>query len=240
MLKRMTTFAAAIGVTAAAAGAQSAKSPVSFTGDLGYVTATGNTRLSTFNMGDKIVYTQQMWALTQTASYVEGQTKGMETANQLLFAARADYTFAPQLSAFGAASFERNPYAGFTRRTNEQLGVRWQAVEAPRDSLSFDAGGVLTQQTDVSDSTENYPAARLAISYKHAFSKAAYFQQQAEYIPNLTTGGAYRVNSMSAIVAPVSAHIGIKVSYAVQYNSHPPDTFGTTDRLLTTGVQVTF
>ncbi len=92
----------------------------------------------------------------------------------------------------------------------------------------------------MSDSTENYPAARVAVSYKHSFSKSAYFQQLAEYLPDLKTSGAYRVNTQSSLVAPISAHIGIKVGYAVQYNSNPPATFGTTDRLLTTGVQVTF
>ena len=46
------------------------------------------------------------------------------------------------------------------------------------------------------------------------------------------------VNSESALVAPVSAHFGVKMSYAVRYNSRPPVKFGTTDRVLTTGVQL--
>lgn len=239
MFKQLIAGAALLAV-AAAAGAQTAKPTTSFTGDLGYVSATGNTRLSTLNIGDKIVHTDGLWTYTQTAAYVNGETKGVETANQLLIAGRVDYAFQPRLSLFGGASYERNPFAGFKRRTNELLGLRWKAVVEPNDSLNLDAGGALTQQTDVNDSTENYPAGRLAASYKHNFSKAAYFQQLVEYLPDLKTSGAYRVNTESSLVAPISAHIGIKVSYAIQYNSRPPATFGTTDRLLTTGVQVTF
>ena len=59
-------------------------------------------------------------------------------------------------------------------------------------------------------------------------------------MPNLQTSGAYRVNTESSVVAPIPAHIGIKMSYAIQYNSRPPVNFGSTDRLLTAGVQVTF
>ena len=59
-------------------------------------------------------------------------------------------------------------------------------------------------------------------------------------MPNLQTSGAYRVNTESSVVAPISAHIGIKMSYAIQYNSRPPVNFGSTDRLLTAAVQVTF
>ncbi|HEU4988624.1 MAG TPA: DUF481 domain-containing protein [Gemmatimonadaceae bacterium] len=237
---RPTLVAVALLAAAGVAGAQTAKPTTSFTGDLGYVSASGNTRLSTMNLGDKLVHTSGLWTFTQTAAYVQGETKGVQTANQFLIAGRADYAFQPRLSLFAGASYERNPFAGFNRRTNELLGVRWKAVEAPSDSLAVDAGGALTQQTDVNDSTENYPAARLAASYKHSFSKAAYFQENVEYLPDLKTSGAYRMNSTSALVAPISAHIGIKVSYAVQYNSRPPENFGTTDRLLTTGVQVTF
>jgi putative salt-induced outer membrane protein len=237
---RYATIAAVVLATASVAGAQSAKPTTSFTGDLGYVSATGNTRLSTLNVGDKIVHTDGLWTFTQTAAYVNGQTKGVESANQFTVTARTDYAFMPRLSLFAGASYDRNPFAGYNRRINELLGVRWKAVVAPQDSLDLDAGGALTQQTDVSDSTENFVAARVAASYKHSFSKAAYFQQNVEYLPDLQTSGAYRLNTLSSVVAPVSAHIGIKVSYQIQYNSKPPATFGTTDRLLTTGVQVTF
>lgn len=230
----------ALCVLGSVVGAQTTKPTTSFTGDLGYVSATGNTRLSTLNVGDKIVHTNGLWTFTQLAAYVQGETKGVESANQFLIAGRADYAFAPRVALFGGASYERNPFAGFNRRTSEQLGLNWKALQAPHDSLAIDAGGVLTQQTDVNDSTENYPSARLAADYKHSFSKAAYFQQLVEYLPELKTGGAYRVNTVSALVAPISAHIGIKVSYGVQYNSRPPVGFGTTDRLLTTGIQVTF
>jgi putative salt-induced outer membrane protein len=225
---------------ATVAGAQTSKPTTSFTGELGYVSASGNTKLSTLNIGDKLVHTRGLWTLTQTAAYVYGETKGVESANQFTVTGRADFAFMPRLSLFAGASYDRNPFAGFKYRTNELLGLRWKAVVAPHDSLELDGGGALTQQTDVNDSTESYPAARVAASYKHSFSKAAYFQQNVEYLPDLQTGGAYRVNSLSAVVAPISARIGIKVSYQIQYNSAPPATFGTTDRLLTTGVQVTF
>ncbi|MDE3215596.1 MAG: DUF481 domain-containing protein [Gemmatimonadota bacterium] len=237
---RYATLSALALATASLAGAQTARPATSFTGDLGYVSATGNTRLSTLNVGDKIVHTSGWWTFTQTAAYVNGQTKGVESANQFTVTGRVDYAFMPRLSLFAGASYDRNPFAGFNLRTNELVGVRWKAVEAPQDSLAVDAGGALTQQRDVNDSTENFPAARLAASYKHDFSKAAYFQQNVEYLPDLETSGAYRLNSLSSVVAPISAHIGVKVSYQIQYNSNPPATFGTTDRLLTTGIQVTF
>jgi putative salt-induced outer membrane protein len=216
------------------------KPVTSFTGDLGYVDATGNTSLSTLSVGDKIVHTDGKWTVTQLASYVYGETNALVTANQFRVEGRVDFDLIPRFGVFGGGSYERNTFAGFTSRTDEIAGLRWKAIVAPMDSLNVDAGGVATQESDVDGTTKSYPAARLAAAYKHRFSKTAYFQQLGEYIPDLQTSGSYRANSESSLVAPISSHVGIKVSYSIRYDSRPPVKFGTTDRLLTTGVQISY
>jgi putative salt-induced outer membrane protein YdiY len=113
-------------------------------------------------------------------------------------------------------------------------------IVAPMDSMSLDGGGGFTQKDNVDGTSQNDPSGRLAANYKHLFSKASYFQQIGEYIPNLGSTGGYRANSESALVAPISSHSGIKMSYTVRYDSKPPATFRTTDRVLTMGVQLTY
>jgi len=54
-------------------------------------------------------------------------------------------------------------------------------------------------------------------AFKHAFTKAAYFQQLAEYIPGFKTPSEYRLNTESSIVAPLSSHAGIKIGYVVRF-----------------------
>jgi putative salt-induced outer membrane protein YdiY len=230
-----------IGLSGAASGqAPRANAKTSFTGDFGFVDASGNTRLSTLNVGDKVVRTDGRLALSQLGAYVYGKTKGVESANQLRIAGRSDFAFLPRLATFAGVSFDRNPFAGFKRRTDEIAGLTWKAIVAPSDSLSLDGGGALTQESDLDGTSKSYPAARAAGAYKHNFTKSSYFTQLGEYIPNLKTSGAYRANSESAIVAPLSAHIGIKTAYIVRYDSKPPVTFGTTDRVLTTGIQISY
>jgi len=225
---------------AATAGAQDAKSTTAVTGDIGYVSASGNTRLTTLSVGEKIAHTDGRWVLTQFAAYVLGQANGKQTANQFRLGARADYDFVHRLGAFAGVANERNTFAGFKSRTDEIVGLRWQAIVAPADAMSLDAGGVLTQQSNVDGTSQSDPSARVAASYKHLFSKAAYFQQSVEFVPNLKTGGAYRMNSESALVAPVSAHVGVKMNFTVRYDSRPPATFRSTDKVLTMGVQIAY
>lgn len=239
-LRRLITSVAAVTLCAAITAAQDTKPKTTFTGDLGYVSASGNTNLTTLSLGEKLTHSDGRWTLTENSVYVYGETNNTESANQLRVGGRADFDFRPRLGVFAALSDERNTFAGFNSRIDESVGLVWKAVVAPRDSLGLDVGGVVTQQANVDGSRQNYPSARVAANYRHIFTKTAYFQQLAEYIEDLQTSGAYRVDTESALVAPISAHIGIKVSYGIRFNSRPPATFGTTDRVLTTGVQVTF
>lgn len=238
-------FAVVIAVVFAAlfatsAAAQDARSPTTFSGNLGYVSATGNTKLATLSVGEALGHSVRRWAFSQLAAYVYGETDDQESAIQLRLAARADFAFQPRFGVFGGVSFERNRYAGFARRTEFIAGLRWKAIVASADSMGLDAGSVLTRQADVDGSSDTYASARAALAYKHVFSKAAYFQQLAEYVPNLQQSGAYRLNAESVVVAPISTHVGIKINYAVRFNSRPPVSFGSTDRVLTMGVQLSY
>ena len=112
--------------------------------------------------GQDVLQSAVVKVLSQLAAYVRGETKGVESANQLRVAGRSDLAFHPRFGAFAGVSFERNTFAGFRRRFDEIAGVRWKAIVAPFDSLSVDGGGVLTQESDVDGTSKDYPSARLA------------------------------------------------------------------------------
>jgi putative salt-induced outer membrane protein len=208
--------------------------------DLGYVSATGNTDVTTINFGDKIVATYADWSVTQMLAQVHAKTKGVESANQLRAGLRVERRLTSVFGGFGAVQYERNAFAGFDRRMDELLGMTWKAFADSSNLLSFEGGAVFTQQDNSDGTNKNSTSARGAMAYKYNFRPAAYFSQNAEYIADLEESGAYRTNLVSAIVAPLSRMIGIKLGYTFQYNSRPPATFGTTDRIMTAGLQLSF
>ncbi|HEY5218737.1 MAG TPA: DUF481 domain-containing protein [Gemmatimonadaceae bacterium] len=215
-------------------------SRTSFTADVGYVSSSGNTRFSTASLGDRIVKSRDAWTFTQVARYVYGQLSGNETASELQLQGRVDYAFTEHFGVFGGVEDGRNTFAGFRARTNEFTGVAWKAIETHTDSLNFDAGGEYTQETDDNRAKIHYPAARLATSYQHEFSSTASFLQTVEFVPDLRADAGRRANSETTVVAPVSTHVAIKIYYTIRYENRPPIGFGTTDRLLTMGLQFEF
>ncbi len=223
------------------AGAQKpAVKRINWQADLGYVSATGNTDVTTMSVGDKIVHTLNAWTFTQTGAYIYGRTKGKESANQLRLSVRADASFNGVVGAFAGVAYERNVYAGFASRYDQLLGIQWRAIRGTRDSLTVDGGGVLTLQENTLGEQARLPAARTAVNYKHAFTNKATVQHLSEVIPDVKSGGHFRLNSETAMVAPLSEHMSLKVRWATRFNSAPTTGFGTTDRVFTAGVQVAY
>ena len=108
------------------------------------------------------------------------------------------------------------------------------------DTLKFDAGGVYMDDAPVDGTRRFSPAARSAIAYKHWFGGASYLTQTAEYIPSLPSNGQFRINAETALTAKMTRHFGLKVSNVIRFDSRPAATFRRADRILTTGLQVSY
>ena len=228
-------------VASAQAPADSAKtSPVTGTIDLGLVASSGNTNLTTFNLGQKLEYVTGKWDVTQGARMVNGQTDGVETANEYAVFVRPAYVLSARWKAYVLGSWDRNPFLGITTRWQEGLGLSFEALHNTRHTLDLDGGFSFFQQEFTSGENTSFPAARGQVTYRYSFTEKAYFQNVFVYLPNLEDASDYRINNEAAIVAPVAGHLALKASYVLQYQHAPQPGFVSTDNLYTTGLQVTF
>lgn len=211
-----------------------------FTSDFGYVATSGNTDVTTLSIGEAWSRTKHRLTIEQSFGLVRGAQDGVENTNNLRAGLRSSYRIDQRFALFVGAAFDRNTFAGIDRRFEEQIGVQWRPVAGAKDTLRFEGGASVTQQFAVGGAQTNFPAARFAGRWRHLFSPQAYFQQFAEVIPNLRNADDWRLNTESSVIAPISQHIGIKVSYVIRYNNIPVAGFQTTDRLFTTGVQLSY
>ena len=217
------------------------------TADIGYVNTSGNTSVTSLNLGNKLILRAGAVLLTQTSAFVYGRTSGEETANNQALRVRADRPIGNRLAVYGFGGYDRNKFGGVARRFDQNVGLTYDVLQASRDSIGFEAGIGLVQESLYADeggilrNANNYSAGRAAANYKHAFTETSYFQQTLEYLPDLEESSAYRLNSESSVVAPVSTHIGLKASALIRYNNAPPlPEFRKTDRLISAGLQLTF
>jgi putative salt-induced outer membrane protein len=232
---------AALGLVATSLLAQDPAPVVTkITADLGFVQASGNSQVTTTSFGQKLTQQRGLLGFEQTFTFVYGEQNGEVNTNFLRAGLRADYKLGSVFSAFATVAYDRNVFAGIQRRFEENLGFAWQALGAPSDSLRLEAGFSVTQQLAVGGTANDFPAGRLAAAYRRTFSPTTYFLQMAEVIPNFKEPQDLRVNTESAVVAPVSGRMNLKVAYLIRYDNLPEPTFRKTDRVFTTGIQIAF
>lgn len=228
-------------VTAPALAAQEADPVVTkITADIGYVAVSGNTQVTTFNIGEKLTQARGRLSLEQGVALVYSEQADSVITNYLRAHFRGDFKIDKLLAVFTGIAFDRNRFAGIERRFEEQLGITARILGTARDTVRVEGGGTFTQQIGTDGIQQNFPSARGALSWRHAFTAAAYFQQNVEYIPNMKETVDWRVNTESAIVAPLSSKISLKVSHVIRYDNLPQPGFMDTDRLFTSGLQITF
>lgn len=208
-----------------------------FTADLGFVNTTGNTQVTTFNLGEKLILRHDRWEHKQQFGSVYAAQDDKQTSNLTFANWRSDLSLNKNVAIFGFVGFDRNTFAGISRRFEEALGLAAKLLTRDSDTWSFEAGLAMNQQRAVAGTTLNFASMRSGTTYRHNFSKASYFQQSVEYLPSFKIAEDYRINTESAFVAPISSHLSMKLGYVVRYDNLPEAGRLANDRIFTSGLQ---
>ena len=215
--------------------------PLIISFDLGYVNASGNTDISTLNIGEDVRWRRQDWKWTQGFTLVNGSTDGEETANLVTTFLRGDWLTTDRLSVYGLVNYDRNKFGGISWRFDEGLGLAYQILNTAHQQLDGDLGAQLVQQRSIAGVDDNFAAGRVAATYRLLILEGSYFLEALEYLPSLEDGGNFRVNNETALVAPLARQFALKLSYLVRFNNRPPEPeFDKSDRFFTAGVQISF
>ena len=159
---------------------------------------------------------------------------------------RGDYGLGSKLAIYARTGFDRNKFAGIKSRFGEGIGLVAKVLENSTDQFKVEGGFELTQQDNLDGTSDSFSSLRAASTWKHAFSDKAYLFEGLEFLPNLDEGSDYRINSETTIVAPLSSHVAMKASYQVRFDNMPALNATRTaplrksDRILSTGIQITF
>ena len=221
--------------------AQESRDTLRMGGTIGLVQSSGNSNLLTLNVGEELAWLSGAVALRQTFSTVYGRSEGETNASSWRSSVRGDYRFSPALAVFARAGFDRDRFAGLSRRFEEGVGLALVALDRARDQLQFELGTDLVQQRTTVGVSDGFVSGRSAARYRRILGAngTAYLQQSVDFLPNLETLEDFRLNSESVLVAPLSKRFALKVSYSVRLDNQPEPGFASTDRMLTSALQIT-
>lgn len=208
--------------------------------DFGFVNTAGNTSTTTLNAGENARYTTGRWTFGQQFQVVYGKTEGEKSAENYTASLRGDFAISEHFGIYGLGNWNRNEFAGIDRRFEEGGGLTVTPVARERTTFSLEAGISANQQRSTDGVYDYFASGRGALLFKQLFTTTAYVQQTAEFLPSLLDRDDYRVNTETALVAPLSKRIAFKAGYVIHFDNDPEPGFEKTDRFLTSGLQVTF
>jgi putative salt-induced outer membrane protein YdiY len=209
--------------------------------DLGYVSAAGNANVRTLNVAEQVAFAPGLWRFSQVFSIVNGYTDGAQTVNTLKAGLRADYAVGTRFRLFVLGDFTQDRFAGIARRFEEATGLAYVICTGPTNVLDAEVGLGRNQQTAAGGPMTQYWVSRLASHYRLNFTSRAYFEQRVEALTDLANAKNLLVNTESALVAPVSTNVGLKLGYTVRFANEPPDpNLKKTDTVLSAGLQLLF
>lgn len=245
MIRSLVRSVALSAVAAVSLVAQAAKTVrYELVADVALAASQGNQDVNTLSLSQRYSYVFPAWKLTQSVSALRGTANGVRNAELYQAALRGDRTVTKKLTAYLALAALRNTPAGLNRQFSEGVGFGYDFVTTDVDMLKLSAGfGALQRSFVGAGGQQDDFVGNLDAMYRHQFSKASNFEQNAAVTPNFSNGDAWMFTSKSSLVAPLSQRIGIKVSYLINFNNSPPlkpasaERFGKFDGLLTTGVQ---
>ena len=209
--------------------------------DLGFVNTSGNTEVTTVNAGNTLELTGGAWGVKQAFSMIYGRTDGETSTSQYRASLRGDRGVSERLTLFVLTEFERNAFAGLSSRYTQSVGVGVAVIAAARDKLDLEVGAGYTWQNAVRPTPDReFSAGRVAARYRRQLGEKAEFSQLIEFLPNFKESEDRRFNAETALSAPIAAGIAMKASYLIRHDGLPEPGFEKTDRVFTTGIQVTF
>lgn len=229
-----------ISILAVSLPVHAADEPMKNTIDLGFVNAAGNMDVTSLSVADHMTYSAAPWRATGLFSVLHASSNGEDTANWWQIAGRGERDIAPNISIYVLAGWDKNRFAGIDRRFQEGAGLSFRILDTAPDRLSLDAGIGFIQQRNTLDANDDFVSARIAATYQHDFADKAYFLQTVELLPNLEKSKDLRINTESAVVAPMWHSMAVRLAYLVRYDRLPEPTFEKTDRIFTAGLQYSF
>ncbi|MCE7795965.1 DUF481 domain-containing protein [Sphingobium sufflavum] len=127
---------------------------------------------------------------------------------------------------YGVVGWERDRFAGYSRRFTESFGIGLRAIDGESMTLDLDAGPALRQTAFTDNSASSDIGARASLNYKWVLSSSMNFTELASVI---SAEGRMTLTATSAFTSKITKALSGRLSFNVQSESNRADGAKPTD-----------
>jgi putative salt-induced outer membrane protein len=153
------------------------------------------------------------------ADYQKSGTPKKTTKERYSASYGLDYKVDDRLYFWGLLGWERDPFAGYSRRLTEGAGVGYRLLNEPDMTLDLEAGPSLRQTKFVTGLSKSALSGRGALAYRWKISSTLAF---SEDLTLFVGGGNNTYLTATGLTAALSQDFSARLSYNTQTESKPP------------------
>lgn len=193
-----------------------------FTGqaELGYTKLSGNADSSTLLAKGRLTWLTGRWTHTLRAETRKVEENDNASAEQYLLGGRERYELEGPHYLFGFTRWEKDRFSGYDYQFTTIAGYGRQLLAGPDHVLSLEAGPGYRHDALENGRDNDLTVGYGALDYQWNFSEGSSFQQELSVEgtrQNVTT------RTFSAVTTQLNAHLALRLSHEIKYNSQPPD-----------------
>lgn len=224
-----------------ALGSTSLMAAVTNESELGVILSRGNSSSDTLNAKELVGYHwEDKNSLKFTGRYLQTKTSDIENARFWSLGLRYDRALNERLGIFLGELLESDKYAGYDQKYSSDLGLKYSIIKEVKMLWDAELGYRYTVENQITGNQKKLHYMRAYTEATKIFSEAVSTKLWFEYLPNITIGSDYQMNSELSISAALNSIFAIKTGYLLRYDNLPNPGATKTDTLFTTALVAKF
>ncbi len=182
----------------------------------------GNSKASSISGKNSYLHNWSKIAMELIGGGYGAKSTGEVTAEKYFASEKLSYKLSDRNYAFERGAWDKDRFSGIKSRYDMTAGLGREVLKRPKDLLIAELGGGRLVEERYNQKTNSFGSGRAYSKYTHTISETASFSQDAEYLANFKNKDDFRVNTETALLAALSAHLSLKVSYLWKHVGEPP------------------
>lgn len=210
--------------------------------EAGLLLARGNSKSESYTFKQLTGFTwEEVNTLKFSGRYLQTKTNNLENARFWSLGLRFDRAINERLGMYVGELVESDKYAGYNQKYNSDIGAKYSLIKEEKFLWNLEAGYRYTIEKPFFGADKKMHYARGYTEVQKLWNESVTTKIWFEYLPNLTTGSDYQMNSELSLSAALNNMFALKTGYLLRYDNLPnPNAVAKTDTLLTTSLVAKF
>src|ERR1700683_2425878 len=195
------------------------------TGELSFVTTTGNSSTDQIGLAGGVICRPSGWVIDSKIAFVRTEADSVVNARSVTASSRLARDLSPKTSLFVQYDFLNSPFAGISQRHTVVAGASYKAVDDKKNTLRLDLGLGAASETPVAMPHASTGTALGGGGYKVKISDTSEFTEERRIVGSLSHGDDWRFDNTAAVTAKLTTKLSLKVSHVTHVVNLPTPGF---------------